>query len=80
MCTTIDSGSSGSNAFLVISVISRSFEPKFEPVTSVCHISTKLVVGTRSILPAYVLNVYFPGINGSRHTPREPLSTSSPCE
>src|SRR5471032_1960736 len=80
MCTTTDSGSSGSNASLVISVISRRFESKFEPVTPVCHISTKLVVGTSSILPAYVLNAYFPGINGSRQTPLQPVSTSSPCE
>ncbi len=52
MCTTTDSGSSGSKASLVISVISRRFESKFEPVTPDCHINTKLVVGTSSILPA----------------------------
>ena len=52
MCTTTDSGSSGSKASFVMSVISRRLLSKLLPLAPLCHISTKLVVGTSSILPA----------------------------
>src|SRR6476646_1663672 len=80
MCTTTDSGSDGSNASLVISATSERFSSYLcDPVSPRVHLRMKFVVGTMMHLPAYGLNAYLPGRSPSLHTPRVPLSTSSPC-
>ncbi len=79
MCTTTDSGRLGSKASFVIRSTSERFSSKLcEPDSDLFHFRMKLVVGTMTILPAYVLNAYLPGSSGISQTPRSPCSTSSP--